>query len=481
MGLYYKAPPTVSKFARSDAFGRVILGPVGSGKTVGMVMELLRRAIQQTPGQDGLRHTRFAIVRQTLKQLKDTVLKDCHQWVGQLGHWKVSDTTYHLDFEDVRSELVFIPLEDSDDQARLLSMQLTGAWLSEVIEMDISILGPISGRMPRYPSGADGNPTWHGIIADTNFPTEGTPWHEFFENPRPNWSIFKQPSGLSEDAENLNYLGQTDTTALLPIDHPDRIAQGRKYYDRYVEMYGIEHPWVQRYVRAQYGPDPSGMAVFQKTFVPAMHVSDETFVIPGYPLIVGQDFGRNPWSVICQPDHWGRLLVHEEVEATNIGLEKHIEEHLKPRLMQERYLGCKVAVVGDPAGVAKGSIGEETSFEVLQRLGLPAFPAPTNLIDPRLRAVETYLGRMVQGKGAMLFDRQRCPQLIRGMNGTYRFAKTKLGQARSLPDKNEASHPQDGLQYVALVCHGGMVSEIARRLTPRVRARRERPSAKGWT
>ena len=131
----YTAPPTCSRFMKSQAFGRLILGPVGSGKTTSCIMELLRRAIEQAPAADGLRYTRFTVVRQTLRQLLDTVVKDCRQWLeeGGMGAWKISDKTFYLDFGDVRSEWVFIPLEDQADQARLLSMQLTAAWLSEAI------------------------------------------------------------------------------------------------------------------------------------------------------------------------------------------------------------------------------------------------------------------------------------------------------------------------------------------------------------
>jgi hypothetical protein len=186
MDLSYEAPPICATFMKSDAFGRLIAGPVGSGKTTACVIELLRRAINQTPAADGYRYTRFAIVRQTLKQLKDTVLKDCQSWLkGGIGYWKVSENTFHVEFDDVKSEWIFIPLENSEDQARLLSMQLTSAWLSECIEMDISVLGPISGRLGRYPSGAQGTPTWFGWIADTNFPTEMTPWQQYMESPPP--------------------------------------------------------------------------------------------------------------------------------------------------------------------------------------------------------------------------------------------------------------------------------------------------------
>lgn len=480
----YTAPPTCAAFMKSDAFGRIIAGPVGSGKTTACIIELLRRSIAQTPGADGIRHTRFAVVRQTLKQLKDTVLKDCTGWLGGVGQWKVSEGTFHIDFDDVRSEWVFIPLEDAADQARLLSMQLTGAWLSECIEMKFDILAPISARIGRYPSGANGTPTWMGIIADTNMPTILSPWEQFMENLPSDWQKWIQPGGMTPNAENLNYLLQNERTSRLPIDNPARIAQGRLYYERMAEMHAGNPNWVNRYINAQYGDDPSGQAVFAAAFKRDFHCVKETLVIPGYPLIIGQDFGRNPWSLICQVDHMGRVIVHEEVPATNVGLEKHVNQSLRPRLLSERYIGNKVALVGDPAGVAKGSVAEESCFDALKRFGLPAIPAPTNDIEPRLRAVEALLGRQTNGGPALMINENRCPMLTRALGGGYRFKATKGGALKPKPDKEDKegfSHVCDDLQYVCLVVHGGLMDEIARRLRPRARTNRPKVSAAGWT
>lgn len=484
--LNYKAPPTGARFMKSAAFGRLIAGPVGSGKTVCCVIELLRRAIGQKKAADGYRYTRFAIVRQTLKQLKDTVLKDCQQWLGALGQWKVSEGVFHLEFGDVRSEWVFIPLENAEDQARLLSMQLTGGWLSECIEMDLDVLGPLSGRLGRYPSGAQGTPTWFGWIADTNFPTEMTPWHTFMEDPLNSVrgvEIFKQPSGLSPEAENLNWLVQTEETMALPLDHPQRIAQGRMYYERFVQQFGENSDWVRRYVYAEYGDDPSGAAVFKNTFRSDFHIVKDTLLIPGYPILVGQDFGRNPWSLIAQMDHMGRLVIHEEVPGTNVGLEKHVNENLRPRLFNQKYMGYRIAVVGDPSGIAKSSIGEESCFDALSRLGFPAFPAPTNDIEPRLRAVEALLGRQTMGGPTLMISRAGAPFLCRAMSGGYRFTKQKTGALRTTPDKTDKegfSHVADDLQYLALVVHGNIVPDITRRIRPRAK-KRASVSSLGWT
>jgi hypothetical protein len=482
---HYDAPPTIARFAKCDKFGRLIAGPVGSGKTTGVIVELTRRAIEQSPGEDGHKYTRFAVVRQTLKQLKDTVLKDCDTWLSAngLGAWKVSESTYHVQFDRVKSEWIFLPLEDAADQGRLLSMQLTGAWLSECIEMDISILGPLSGRIGRYPSGTKGAPTWNGIVADTNFPAEMTPWHEFMEHKRIDWEIFKQPSGLAWNAENLNYLLQTEETAKLPVNHPDRIARGREYYNRIVRLHGIDSDFVKRYVKAEYGDDPSGRAVFRETFRRNWHVVENTNIIPGYPIIVGQDFGRDPWSLICQPDHMGRLIVHEEIPADNIGLEKHCQQNLRGRLLHEKYLGCRIALVGDPSGMAKSTHSEETSFELLGRLGFPCFPAPTNDLDPRLRSVESFLGRHTNGGPSMLINREGCPFLIRALDGGYKFEISRQSNLRKpVPLKDKHSHVADALQYACLACHGSMLPAIAKRLFAGIRARTPQGvTAAGWT
>ena len=485
MSVVYSAPPTLATFIKSEAFGRICAGPVGSGKTTACVMECLRRAMAQAKAPDGYRYTRFAFVRQTLKQLKDTVLKDIQAWLTGLGEWKVSDYTYHLEFSDVKSEWIFIPLENAEDQARLLSMQLTGAWLSEAIEMNFDVLAPVSGRIGRYPSGNRGVPTWYGIIADTNMPVELSDWHKFMTQPPANWQVFIQPSGMAPNAENLNFLLQTEQTKQLPFNHELRVAQGRKYYEQFLQMYGSDHPWVKRYVYAQYGDDPSGEAVFRSTFKPSFHVVPDTLVIPGYPLIVGQDFGRNPWSLIGQMDHMGRLIIHQEVPATNVGLEKHVEQNLRPVLFSDKYMMSKVILVGDPSGVAKGMVAEESCIEALKRMGLPAFPAPTNDIAPRLRSVEALLGKQVNGGPAIMINAAGCPWLVRAMSGGYRFKKHRDGALRAVPEKFEKegfSHVADCLQYICLVVHGGLVTEFSRRLQPRVR-REQRPqvTSAGWT
>jgi len=475
----YSAPPTCARFMRSDAFTRVIAGPVGSGKTTACLFEVFRRSCEQEPAADGYRYTRWAIVRSTLKQLKDTVLKDITSWLEGIAEYKVSDNTIYINMGDVRSEWILIPLETPEDQRRLLSMQLTGAWMSEAIEMPLAIMSPLAGRLGRYPSAKRGAPTWFGLIADTNMPEEGSDWWKFMTEPPPDGQIFIQPGGMSDEAENLEWLTQTPETLKLPMDDPERRAQGRTYYERFIRSNSAS--WCKRYVHAEFGDDPSGTAVFRESFSLHFHVFDEVDPVSVYPLVVGLDFGRDPCAIICQTDHKGRLLVLEEVIAEDIGLELQLQRGIRPALMQERYLGKAVVIVGDPAGKQRSTLYEETSFDVVKRHGLRAYPAPTNDISKRLNAVEAWLLGQREGGPAVVIDGSRCPTLVRALNGGYRYGKTRSGVRKALPEKNQYSHIIDAFQYACVATHGGMTDMIASRLSGGRRRVPKNIGSAAWT
>lgn len=80
--IIYRPPGKVARaFMHSTAFFRGLMGPFGSGKSTVCVMEILKRAKAQKPGPDGIRRSRWAVIRNTYPELKTTTIKTWHQWV----------------------------------------------------------------------------------------------------------------------------------------------------------------------------------------------------------------------------------------------------------------------------------------------------------------------------------------------------------------------------------------------------------------
>ncbi len=523
--LDYIPPPTVRRFMADarlrDEDGNlvymtnVIMGPVGSGKTHGIIVFLFMLACAQAAGPDGVRRSRWAVCRQTLQKLKMTVIKDVlaifgTEDEGGIAHHNVQDSIITLrwplrDGTRMVAELLFMPLEDTKDAQRLLSLQLTGAWLSECIEVNVEeVMGPLAGRVGRYPNTAMGGCSWSGILCDTNPPMEGSDWWKKFEVEKPaNWSVHKQPSGLDPEAENLEYLKQTPELAALPLyrkdkegrylkdeagqlvpmkDHLERRrAHGQQAY--YGPMLNESEAYIDRYVRVRYGIDPAGSAVYRDTFLPSKHVvrDEEGSPIayepePGYPLIVGQDFGRNPWSLITQVDSRGRLRVLREVPGVDTGLIRHLRENLKPTLRQH-YPNYSVILIGDPTGRNRSGQGELSDFEILRREGLNHLPwqEVSNGVDERIQAVDVMLTAFDINGPMLLIDAVHCPTLVMALGGQYKFTKRKVSGNTITPPKPDKNHPYsdvvDCLQYVCLKSQGQDVDRLRNRISHRLKIR----------
>jgi len=458
----FDADASLWDFWRSKNYYQFVIGPLGSVKTTNMIMKLLTIAANQKKGHDGLRRTRFAISRQTLQQIKTTVLKDIEYWLNPIIKYKVSDSVVQIRQGDIHSDWHLIPLEDAADQRRLLSMQLTCVYFNEFRELPLEIVAAAAGRVGRYPSVGMGGCTYHGILGDSNPPSVDSPWYEFLElDPPPNMHYTHQPSGLSEEATWRHYLVED-------------------YYENL--MHGMSEAWIDIHVHSQWGESLQGQPVYKNTFDSKFHVSEKELTpVRGYPLIIGCDFARWPAAVICQVDNRGRLLVLKELERQNCGVEKFVTENLLPELYSKRFSGFSCYICGDPSGVRRSEIGEESVFSMLKRIGVIAYPASTNFIDPRLRSVEKWLLQQRAGGAAFVVDERNCPKLIRGFKAEYRFRLRKTGVMEDKPDKANRPYADlhDALQYACLGSSDNIRGKVMRKGVNRIV--REPFSAAAWT
>ena len=451
----------------SDKRVRIVRGPVGSGKSSAMVMELLRRSAQQAPDpKDGIRRTRGVIVRNTMPQIESTSLKTVNELLRPIIDYRSGDKTIWIKQNDIEAEWILMPLDRPENVQRLLSLDLTYAWLSELRELPVQILLDVLSRCGRFPSMMHGGPTWHGLIGETNSFDEDSDWNKVLEEkwlidkPLPDtWGYFIQPGARDIGAENK-----------------ENLVPG--YYEDLIET--NSGAWVEQYVDNIVAPSLSGEAVFRSSFKSAWHVAANSLdPIPGMMLVIGMDFGRHPAAVLGQMDPKGRIVVLDELVGDNMGVEKFITTMLRPMLAQQKYQRLPVGIVGDPSGVARSQIGEESVFQALKRLGFSGQPAQTNNIDPRLRAVEKWLLQSRDGGPALLIS-PHCVQLCQSMRSKYRYDKKKDGELHPAPNK---SHPwsdiADAFQYFVLGFSGNIMSRLNR--TRRDTNASAPVTARGWT
>jgi len=193
--------PTLAKFHASKTRRRGVMGPIGSGKSTAMCMEIMRRAQQQEPGPDGIRRTRWAVVRNTYRELKDTTLATWLHWFPEhiFGDFHHGDFAHRIKLGDVETEVLFRALDRPQDVAKVLSLEITGAWVNEARELPFGLIKALDDRAGRYPAMMDGGPTWNGLMMDTNPPDDDHWWYRLAEEDRPEgWEFFRQPGGLNE-------------------------------------------------------------------------------------------------------------------------------------------------------------------------------------------------------------------------------------------------------------------------------------------
>ena len=459
----YKPDGEVLKsFMKDSTFFRGIRGPVGSGKSVSCCVEVFRRALEQKKGADGLRKSRWAIIRNTNPQLRTTTIKTWLDWFPESDwgrfHWSVP-YTHHIKKGEIDLEVIFLALDRPEDVKKLLSLELTGIWINEAREIPKSIIDACTMRVGRYPSMRDGGPSWSGVIADTNAPEEDHWWPIMAgEVPVPdhipreqakmlvkpdNWNFFTQPCGMLETKDEEGEI--QDYKENPKAENQKNILAN--YYSNLIR--GKTKSWIDVYVMNRLGHIQDGKPVYPM-FASEVHIAKEEIpVAANVPVYVGIDFGLTPAAVLAQKVR-GRWFVQSEIVAVDMGIVRFAEV-LRQELATRFSAASEVIIYGDPAGDFRAQTDESTPFHILRGAGLRAFPAPSNSVDLRLESVSSQLTKMVEGKPALLIDR-RCPQLIKGFEGGYAYKRMEVSGERyaDKPDKNMFSHVHDAAQYLFL-------------------------------
>ncbi|MCA0451220.1 MAG: hypothetical protein LCH62_15860, partial [Proteobacteria bacterium] len=405
---------------------------------------------------------RTLITRQTYAELEDTTLKTYLEVFPESIFGSVRRSRpfrHHIRVADLDWEVIFLALEGEDDRKKLLSLDLSDAWVNEARETARGIVDDITGRLGRYPPVEDGGCFRPQLLLDSNAPGVG---HYLAVmsgmSPMPQnlslaerqkltkpaeWELFVQPPGLIEDK---------DPEGNIRGYRPNPEAENTKwlrpnYYSEIIK--GKDQGWIDVNVMNRPGQPRAGKPVYPM-FVERIHVARQRLeFVPGHTLWVGVDFGRTPAAIVGQRifDRW-RIL--GELCAEDMGARAFAR--ILRRWLAERFPNAQVSMWGDPAGNAKGQVEDTTPFQAFRAEGISIQAAPTN--DPTVRrgAVEEALRQMDgDGNARFLLDGETCPVLRAGFQSGYHFRKMQIAGAdlyADEPEKNRFSHPHDGLQYL---------------------------------
>jgi len=443
--LNYTPSKTCRDFMMSEAKMRALMGPVGGGKTSSAIVELLRQSILMTPQEDGIRRSKMLIVRNTKVQLRDTTLSSV---VGllpvELYKWRESDMIMRFKFNDVESDWYFRSLDTPEDVQRVLSFECSWTWVEEAREIPVQILSDLEGRTGRYPSQAGGFRYRSGIIYTTNPPEidsdhykllEHLPQEEDNENSVIDVVVFKQPSGLSPEAEN---------TENLRPGYYDELSKGKR------------KDWVDVYVHGRYAKSMSGKPVYETSFQYDKRVKANLPIHPHLPIIIGIDSARQPAASFQQLGLDGKLRKLKEAYGFDIGFKTFISQKMQP-IISTYFRTNPLIFVGDPSWTRQSDTDDSSIYKLLKKLYVTDKPNSGNVVrasdtnDPiaRINALdEPFRNMWPDGEAGVLYDVD-CKMLIEGLRSKYRYVRIKGpdGKFRDAPEKNRWSHICEADQY----------------------------------
>lgn len=432
----YKAEKTVREYILNKHFVSLIVGPIGSGKSLGSIIRWQKLIHEQEPSEDGIRYTRTVVVRNTYTELKDTVIKSFIGWFDDTLKINWGNLTASYKHGDVNAEILFRSLDRPEDMKKLLSLEITYAYLNELRELPREALENVTSRLGRYPAVSSGvgatNPCcW----ADSNACDNEHWMYKKFLDARPdNHALFIQPPAILEDGEVNPEAENLDN---LPYE----------YYRGFIK--GKSQDWIDVMIRCKFIPLSHGKPVYPE-YNDRFHCVEHSKLAPPdkqLPLVIGGDNGRTSAILIGQVDKFGRLVVFDELISDDIGSAEFgniVANHLKAN-----YEGFKHEIYLDPAANSRTQLDDRTQVMVWRNAGLSVRTASTNKPSVVIEAVKKKLNTIIQGFPSLVVS-DKCTHIRKALAGSYQYKRVNVSGERyaEAPDKNSYSHVADALAYL---------------------------------
>lgn len=470
--------PTLLNLASSDAYVRAIVGCAGSAKTTGIVKVLMGYSMIQEPDKNGVRWTKWLVVRETYQQLISATLGTFENILGVVADTKESPPPVIKvrcalpDGTFVNSQFEFLSMDKPDSISKLLGYEPTGAFLDEVSELSEAIIEAVVSRVGRYPSGAKGSPSWTGVLCATNGALKSHwlyRWKKKLEQKeidaesredwddyqavtgRPFFELFQQPPALIRPTKAGD--------KWMPNPLAENIQNLKEGYGYYYKMLSQSDQRIKAYVEGEFSDLQTGELVFPEFKVDIHRVPSDYAQVPnGAPLLMSFDFGRTPVALIAAMTKTGQLFIFKEFVGSNMAVSTLNEGQIQPFIATHHARSRVAGAWGDPSGEAGGQGLELSPFEVLQESGIPVAVtwSSGNQLEPRLASVRKRLTTLDENGNPMLLVSEECTILINALTTYYIYETSKVSEeVKDIPTKTHkhwASDIADSLQYMCLGC-----------------------------
>lgn len=472
-------------YTANDTFAQVhmdynkymfIRGSVGSGKSSGCIMHCYFNALKQAPSLDGVRRSKYAVIRASYPNLKSTTIDSWqNDWFGPTINI-VYDVPIRGEIRmghpdgvtEIEMKLIFLALDREEDINKLQSLQVNGAHLNEAAEIPRGVYQMLKSRINRYPKRFTldkVHPDFRDqyrpfldkyeklgsiqpfIIHDYNsVPTEH--WlYKIAEEEKPlNHSFYVQPPALLMCSKEEGFVHDAEDNwyKLNPLaDNLENLSE-----DYYIDqVQGADPEWVSVFVLNNYGNLRAGKPVY-KMYDDKAHFSDKPFeVSKGIPIVIGMDTGLTPAAAFMQFTASGQLVVFDELVTEDCSIHEFAYDHLWPHI-RNNYKGHRIEIVVDPEN-KRAQTDKKTARDILIKAGLPVQLGKSQNPTHRFEAVVFFLRKK---DGFVLTG--NCPTLRKGFLSEFKFEKVSTTvqgtKWKEKPEKNIYSHVHEALQYGAL-------------------------------
>lgn len=403
IGIEYAALPSQKKFHASRARFKGFSGPIGSGKSQALCMEVIR-STYENPGRLGL------VGAPTYPMLRDATQRTLFDLLdANRLRFDFNKAENFIVMKDTRSKVVFRSL---DDYERLRGTNLAWFGVDELTYTAEEAWLRLEGRL-RDPKAAR-------LCGFAVWTPKGFDWvyERFIANPVAGYEAI-----LAKPFENRHLLDKV----------PDFYERLRGSYDE---------RFFEQEVMGEYVNLSAGRVYY--AFERQKHVRTEP-VDPSKPLLWALDFNVNPMCSLVAQKLGKTVVVHDEIVLSRASTNDACEE-FRTRF---GYHAAGLQVYGDASGARMQTAGG-TDYEIINEfLRRNAYqyvmrvPRSNPMVRDRIATVNAAFEN-VMGQ-ARLFVNPKCKELIKDFEQVGYQANTTMIDKMSDPRR---THLSDALGYL---------------------------------